>query len=536
MKTTSLFIISFYLTISLFAQSGPTEPVQLNRTFLVNSAGLPEEFLLFTPDSAVQILFNPARATTYSKGFIYVNYLSDFTSWNYLRGKFPSLYTENYNNSKNPSVSLASLFSVGKAKWLLEFTNGINRYNNSQNIVDSENRIYDPVFKYDLNSSASMNNYSTDGSITSLKLSRIFKSGETNLSIGIFGIIYTNNTNSSEINDNSDFYYHQIQADSLIYKFSSNSSYGSSTNFKDKKYAIGFEITANNDNWDYIGSLDYQFNDNSGKRLAYEMTFNTDSTYSPTNNWNFYTNLLSRDIDNFSDQKPSIINLNNYFRHSIDWLTENDNIFLSLNAFYSYGTLSYNNIYHSRTQFTSNQVANADTEETKYTDKFDTKNWGINLSTGYVLSKRLTDIDVLTGIKFLTKIENLKFINESYNYPRYVFETIRLKPKFVTFTLPLYINYTPYQWISVYGGINYSYVYISNKSSQESSGITLLSYYTTELIVSDKENFLNEGWQSYKSIYIGCELRHPSGLKIQFLFDKDIVTIPNWNVSLGYNF
>lgn len=53
---------------------------------------------------------------------------------------------------------------------------------------------------------------------------------------------------------------------------------------------------------------------------------------------------------------------------------------------------------------------------------------------------------------------------------------------------------------------------------------------------NQKADDTSERWQSYKSLYAGCELRHSSGLKIQFFFDDDIASIRNWNFSVGYHF
>ena len=80
MKTASFILLSFFLlTIKIHSQPGYPEPLTTGKHFLVNSAGLPEEFLLFSPDTATQILFNPARANDFSGNFVFINYLSDYT-------------------------------------------------------------------------------------------------------------------------------------------------------------------------------------------------------------------------------------------------------------------------------------------------------------------------------------------------------------------------------------------------------------------------------------------------------------------------
>jgi hypothetical protein len=88
----------------------------------------------------------------------------------------------------------------------------------------------------------------------------------------------------------------------------------------------------------------------------------------------------------------------------------------------------------------------------------------------------------------------------------------------------------------VYGGINYLYSYTRYESELTKSGTYPPPHYDYENIYSIRGDFENQGWQSYKSIYLGCEIRHPSGLKVQFFFDENFTDIRNWNVSVGYHF
>ncbi len=41
-----------------------------------------------------------------------------------------------------------------------------------------------------------------------------------------------------------------------------------------------------------------------------------------------------------------------------------------------------------------------------------------------------------------------------------------LKPSMFLVTLPVYLNYSPAEWVSLYGGLNYSYVYSYQKTQQ----------------------------------------------------------------------
>ena len=66
MKTIfSIFILMFLIQFT-FAQY----PETLTHYSLVNARDLDHDFLLFTQDTTIQILVNPARAAVYNKNFI----------------------------------------------------------------------------------------------------------------------------------------------------------------------------------------------------------------------------------------------------------------------------------------------------------------------------------------------------------------------------------------------------------------------------------------------------------------------------------
>ncbi len=556
MKLISIVLLSFVLTANIFAQNNSSEPLQLNRNFLVHSAGLPQEFLLFVPDSASQILFNPARALNFTTNFIYVNYLSDNSPQTSVplhnmgiirilppgslqkanNFNFPSLYEESFSSSKNPTFSAAALINIGGAKWLFELTNGINNYNNSNNLHGVGENTYVPITNYQLQTDINSQDYKEDATTTSLKISRVFQSGRTNFSVGLFGIINRDNVNSTDEiyeetyhitnnNDSTKFRHIYIDNEEQV-----NNAYNS-------RYVIGGEFTINHKFWDYLFSIDYQFGDNSQKKFTVDSSSSSDSSYFPGEQWltsgsqNIITN------DNHTSQKPSFVNINNYFRHLLNLITPVDNIFLSLNLFFSTGEISYagnsNNIFSNY----SGQSGSGDTSSTLNSDKFDVSNLGLTFSTGYALSKSFTDLFILSGIRFsgnLEHIENIGIIYNDYNEPAFV--KTKSYPSAASFTLPLYLNYTVAKWFSVYGGLNYSYTYSRYKYEYSNTEYNYQSLRSNEQTVTSRGENINEGWQSDKSIYLGCELRHQSGLKIQLFINNDFALIRNWNVSVGYHF
>jgi hypothetical protein len=562
MKTASLLLSFFLLTINIYSQQeGYPEPVRAGKHFLVNSAGLPEELLLFSPDTATQILFNAARANDFSKSFIFVNYLSDY-AYSYVYPiyymeeypitlnkegglyksadfNFPQIYEENYTTSKNPTFSAAGLINTGNAKWLFELSNGINTGTSSQDYRSTQTTVIDPAVNYYSSNNKDNQENHTDGTITSFKISRIFKANQLNMSAGLYGVVMTNKSNSA-VKHFTEHYSFQdpTPTDSLNYRL--YSLQGETINFDDTetRYVVGFEYTAGNDLFDYVGSIDYQFGDNSYNNIDNLDSYSYDSTrYSPSQPWNTRRTEQFTNTRQNSSHKPSVLNFSSYFRHKLGLIGSDDNIFISANAFYASGTVSYNS-FDERISLSYTETGTAgDTVNIENSNKYDVNDWGLTFSAGYVFPKTIDDLSFLTGLKILGSIEHLdglrRYRPSSYQsgFMEYAF-----KPSMFSVTLPVYVNYSPADWVSVYAGLNYSYAYTYEKSNQSMDNIFRESYSPTETTFNLRYDESNHMWQSYKSFYFGCEFRHPAGLRAQFFFDRDITNVPDWNVSLGWVF
>lgn len=275
MKPGILVLLLLMVTGNIFGQNNYSEPLQLNRNFLVHSAGLPQEYLLYIPDSATQILFNPARANNFSTNFIYVDYLSDYILQSSIplypidmniipeinlqksnSFNFPDIYRETFTSSKNPTFSAVALLNIGGSKWLFELTNGINRFTNSNISRSIENDTY-AVMSYELINNSETNNSANDGMTTSFKISRIFQSGKLNFSTGLFGIINRNNIHSFSEDENNDYRFQNL-SDSTKYRDHDNQYLRNNNDADNSRYVVGGEFTLNNKYWDYLFTIDYQ--------------------------------------------------------------------------------------------------------------------------------------------------------------------------------------------------------------------------------------------------------------------------------------
>ncbi len=558
MKTASLLLLFCLLTINIYSQAGYPEPLKTGKQFLVHSAGLPEEFLLFAPDTASQILFNPARANNFSGNFIYVNYLSDYTESYYYYPiysngvsqvaeptglkkssgfNFPQIYQESYSTYKNPSFSAAALINSGSAKWLFELTNGINTYGTSALYTDNETAWDDPVNLYSTSHFRNTQEQHYDANLTSFKVSRIFKAGDLNLSTGIFGIIMTGNEDGEFRNSSENYYFRNpVAGDSSMHRSYRINDETDNINRNDARYVVGLEFTAGTGFFDYVGSIDYQFGDNSFD-YSYDINASTydSSRFSPGQSWQFNRSEEIRTFSGTSSQKPSVLNLSNYFRHKLGLLDPGDNVFISVNAFYSAGSYSFRKNYEEIYRAYYPEVTSGDTTEFANSDSYDYNDWGFSVSAGYVYERKVDDLSLLTGLKFSGNVEHLDGVNNSsVTSINGGFEKIVFKPSGFSITLPVYVDYSPADWASVFGGLNYTYDYLFTKTHREMN----LTYqnYSTEITERTTQNRTDHSWRSYKSIYFGCALKHSSGLRAQFLFDGDIAKVSDWNVSLGYEF
>ncbi|MCK9212525.1 MAG: hypothetical protein M0P61_16955, partial [Ignavibacteriaceae bacterium] len=561
MKTVLCFVL-LLVVLSNFT-SGQLSPTNFNPNILVHSQGLPNEFLLFVPDTATQILFNPARANDYSGSFVYSTYAADFKRNTFLPTvyMYDPIYTydlrlppyqisiqlppssgnnETYGSGKNPTVAVATLFNALNSRWLFLFTNGIANQNGTSNYTSSNDS---PDYYYQTNhsSSSSNSNSETKEGVTSFRLSNIFSSGTAKKSFGVFAVFNNALNNSTGNNANSSL---TISGTTPLYYHSSFSNYTNKINADNSYYVLGLEFTAANEQWDYIARASYQSstfdfkstnstNQQSVDSSYYGSSSNPVSSTSKSDRTNSY--------ENFIKSEPYTLAFENYFQSKTTLLSLDGNIFLSANVNYTNGdgkvggnSFSDNRNYYNGTWTTSGTISNFSEE------KYDNKSWGFTFTPGFIIKKSFPDLFLLSGLKLETGYNKHHSTQTNYYYqsnyyaqgPMFLNSTLTLK--FVTLALPIYINYSPVEWISIWGGMNYSYGY--SKRVEDASGNST-SYYsssssTQTYSVNAKND--NSSYQSSKSTFLGLELKHSSGLRVQISFDEDVASFRDWNMSVGY--
>lgn len=189
-------------------------PETLSHYALVNARDLDKDFLLFTPDTTIQILINPARAYKYSKSFIYTNYNnsenttnSSFpTRYNYvavnsyisstgeksIRKNTVYLYSGTnlaYTNAvSQPAFSIIALFNSMDSKWLLNLSYDVAQSNGDDD--ESRTELYekpdDEYYLYENRFRTDLHEITANYSYANIALSKIGVSVFGNYSIGIF--------------------------------------------------------------------------------------------------------------------------------------------------------------------------------------------------------------------------------------------------------------------------------------------------------------------------------------------------------------
>jgi len=562
---------------------GQLSSTNFNPNILVHSQGLPNEFLLFVPDTATQILFNPARANDYSGSFVYTTYAADYKRNNYLPLSYSvNLYypyriiydpdivyysdlmyppdriaspysitvpivaspgnNETYGSGKNPTVAVATLFNALNSKWLFLFTNGISNQTGTSDYASSYNHP-DSYNLTNVTTSSSNSNSETKEGMTSFRLSNIFSGGTGKKSFGVFAVFNKSLNNSIGSSANSSL---TISGTTPLYYHSSGNNIANKVYENNSQYLLGLEFTSANEQWDYIARVSYQKSNYNFKNAASTNQQTVDSTYygssaNPVSSTSKSDRTNS--YENFNQSEPYTLAFENYFQRKTTFLSLDGNIFVSANVSYTNGdgktggnSFSDSRNYYNGTWTTSGSIRNSSAE------KYDNKSWGVAFTPGFIIKKSFSDLFLFSGLKLETGYNKHSYAQMNYSYqsdyysqaPTLVNSTLTLT--YVTLALPVYINYSPAEWISIWGGMNYAYGY--SKRIEDASGNSTSYYSSSSSAQTYSVNVKNDNssYLSMKSTFLGVELKHPSGLRVQIAFDEDAASFRDWNMSVGYHF
>jgi hypothetical protein len=492
----NILFLTVILILFAFVSQAQNQPVAYNPNMLANSQGLPENILLFSSDTSVQILFNPARAACSDRRFVYTNYLP----------------------YSNPTLSAAALFNTEGSTWLLQVSNTINKYtrNNTTDSQSSQNNI---TYSYIDNSTATNSNESC-GSFTTLKLSLIGGTSGNSYSLGAYGIIYPSEENSNSYNtsfsqrmDNYSNTYQEVT-------IGTGQSHGTSS-----RYAAGIEYTLAGSDWDLITGVQIAKN----KIQTLNTNVSTD-TYQSLDSYgsNYYKRISTDDLSSsISSTEPIIYRIYGYFHQTADLITSTDHYFISSSIYSSSGKIFISNITKNTYWYQyAGDLPYDEATTREFVHQEETNDWGVSLSTGYLVTRKLIDIEILIGL-------NPQFSYNEFKEAGSETQITENRAWAAAIQIPIYLNYTPIEWCSFFGGLNYRYTYsyqkynISTPTQQYSQSGT--NYSSTQ-----SQEQTRSSLNSTNNVYAGMELRHASGLYMQFAFNQNLSSFSGWNISLGF--
>ncbi len=532
------FFLILVLSTTLFGQE--TNEIQdFKNDPIVNTLSLPFGFKNFIQDSSSQILLIPSKAANFSKNFIYGTYSP------FLTNEFSSDTYQEY-----PSYSLSYLFGKSKSKWLLRFDHQ-NEYYNSESISKKNNLSFNVNSPLDSsvskNSNSRINNDSSF--LTRVKLVNIRKRNNGGIAYGVFAFSERIRSKTYSLNYDSSFAIDSLANNVTKSKFLWNRN--EKAIFDKNNFAIGFEFSKSQKDWDFLSSLTYNYLQNKNDQLYESTSSIQDTTYNYQNSTIINTEITTMDSESFfnsnSGKSPHILKLNTYFQNSVNWIGKNENYYLGFDFSYS---LVENGFYKSKIDYLetetneSREFAVVDSIDFDNSFKNNDKSWKTRLKTGYVTSKEIKDFYFLSGVNFDFTFSRYKgnppyTTNFPFSYHSYAINNFKKIEDFqFNATIPLYANYTLNKWLSIYGGLNYKFDYLYQKSQIEAiTGIfdglfNNPNHSIREIDTTQKETESD----TYSEFYLGMTLKHESGLISHINFNGNISNISRWNISLGYLF
>lgn len=490
-----------------------------DQAYLVNSMDIGEDLLLFVPDTSVQILRNPARATNYKNGFVFLT-KTDYSSRNiysYSSYAVPYMTGLKIDPKYLTAINVNYLFGQPKNKWLLSL---LSRDNN-QNLKDfDKNQRFDISINYSRNlQDSSKIKSNLKSSLHQISLNKTGSMDSVNYSFGLIAGLEENENVYNRTNTSKQTDYNEMQVYNRLYNSDSD------TKEKMNRQYLGAEFGLSADSWDLTSSLIYSkvnYKDITNSYYNYRY-FDYDSiTVLYRSDQNNQVNLNSNTFN------ADIIEADIYFRKNTSLFSQKADFFLGLNGVFSkdkqklglqvneMGEIIYTSPDTSL-NYDYNVAGNGSSNNTdqKY-----------NLRAGYLLNHTGNDIYILTGLTGLFAFSKQEMKSIQPLSDKTQLSDMKFEESFYQLELPVYFNFSPVNWFNVYAGYHLSYIYqdylLTEKVSDSSA----------ELIRrNDRQNF-----GSYQKTYLGINMKNKSGLRVQIGFNGTLTSYKSWNFSLGYIF
>ncbi len=321
--------LSCFFLISSLSFSQTNNPLSTQNYFnlLVLSQNVPYDFILSVPDSAVQILFNPARAANLTTRFVYGTYNA-------------KLFGRSHLNA--PDIILTTLLKKSNTKWLFTFANGVTNLKS-----ESRNSEFIPAVTITDVRRDFRNSSRRENSTTRMKLSMIKSTHFGGYSLGIFGVYnWSKSSGLYERNETRNIFYEACQTPDSLHRYINR--YNSFLTSNNSVYAAGMEYSLSGQEWDLVASISYQKFDNYRKDCGFlrNTSIDTNIHITPDTTTYYITDMrANRTTDYNVSNKPGYLVLNTYWQSKFGLITPDDHLFASLNAiYYTSDNIRYNYI------------------------------------------------------------------------------------------------------------------------------------------------------------------------------------------------
>ncbi|MFQ5652370.1 MAG: hypothetical protein ACE5IY_20765 [bacterium] len=305
-------------------------------------------------------------------------------------------------------------------------------------------------------------------------------------------------------------------------------------------YALGAEIGLAGNDWDFVAAVSFQRPGEDRNNRVEVRQVRSDTSFSagrpPTTSLTVTDEALISRID----QSPAVLGWKSYYQKKIGWFGRDANLFLSLNAYYVIDSELNFEFRNVQEQTTSSSDTPTLGDTLVFLDSGVRKGefWDVQFSAGYVVARNLRDLYVLVGLNPGVAYTRTKDISDSrVGTPSRAGQLLVSRDRALVagITVPFYFDYAPLKWGSVYGGVNYSFVYHHDDLDLRPTH-TLTANGVPAQTAALSETTKQSRFDSSKHFYLGLSLRHKSGIVALVDLNGNLAGLRNWNFSVGYHF
>ena len=464
-------------------------------------------FLFLIDDEIQQIVFNPARALDFQKGFV----------------------TGNFSSSGNTTVSSSGLISVGSGKW---FFSAGGRSSFVSNTFDDA--AYDKTINNIGSNRIRISEYArfNDGLNTSnesggeFRLLKVFGDEKASYAAGIFAAyaIDRRTTKTYEFRTQSsidEFY----SADSLSRVETYNATTITDGNSKDiqEQFVAGVEFNRRNSNSDSRHRIYFQ-------RNRYDRRVRTENTVEEIEKVLISQN-TQQSYDRYFDSVYKNTSIPVHFRYDgyknfrLNWLGE-DFLFINAGAVYSNGNTDadFNETNIEALNDIIGEESKRDSEWAEAHDWF----YSGRISAGYAVRLINESFNIFTGINPGYEVRKQRYFTIDDN-KKAEHQELEHSAKIL---FPLYTSFSIANNFSIWGGANLEGNFLLSKYRS----YTFTDSEILDISVPLKNKNNQKRFILSQRLFAGVTFNHSSGLSAIVNFGPNLSNLNFWRASVRYSF